>query len=482
MRRRKFVSGIVKGGLLLSAAGSDAFASTIFSKAKQYAGWEVKQFKDKGLAHFSYAVTVDDKIVLVDPGRDPGTYLDYAAHKKARIIAVIETHPHADFVSAHLQLHKLTGAAVYTSGKTKTHYTSVPFDEGDILPVSAGISFRAMNTPGHAPDGISAILHAHGKDVAVFSGDSLLIGDVGRPDLREYSGDVPAQRQVLAAQMYHTIWNKFAPLPADVILYPAHGAGSLCGKSIRDADQSTIGYEKVHNYAFEKRTEKEFVSLILSDLPEVPAYFPYDVALNIKGAENFDAAFAAVLFEADNFLPAPGDIVIDARPEELYKKSHLKNAYNIPDGGKFETWLGSIVHPEEGFYLTAADKPALLSLLGKAAKIGYEYLVKAAFVYNSTSGEQSLELDISDFEKNTSAYTIVDVRSAKEFAQHKIFPSAVNIPLNELEAQYGRLPEGKPVLVHCATGYRSAIGSSILTRLLPNQRVYDLGTRVSSHF
>src|SRR5690606_25122680 len=242
---------------------------------------EIKQWEDKNLAHFSYAVLSDceKKIILIDPARNPEQYLTYAKNNDATIVGVIETHPHADFVSSHAEINKLTGAKVYISKLVNAEYPHVEFDEGDSIEIGK-IKLSAINTPGHSPDGISILLSHDGKQKAVFTGDTLFIGDCGRPDLREGAGDIKATRESLAKQMYYSLREKLMTLDNEVLVYPAHGAGTLCGKSLSEAQSSTIGAEKMTNWSLQEMSETEFVKNLLADQPFIPAYFPYDVELN----------------------------------------------------------------------------------------------------------------------------------------------------------------------------------------------------------
>lgn len=443
--------------------------------------WQVHQFKDNGLAHFSYAILVGNKIILVDPARDASQYYRFAREQNATITGIIETHPHADFVSSHVEIAQKTGAVIYTSSLMKPAYKYHAFDEGDILRLSDDVMLRSLFTPGHAPDAISIVLSEKGKDKIVFTGDSLLIGDVGRPDLREYSGDVASQRKRLAGLMYQTLWKKFDPLADDVTVYPAHGAGSLCGKNMRDAPSSTIGYEKANNYAFKKMEEAAFVSLLLQDLPPVPFYFPYDVSLNIKGAPALEQSLGQVKKLPDNFKSSANDLVIDTRTASVFKASYAPGAYNLQNGSKFETWLGSVIPPDKHFYLVADSAKSLAEVLNKTAKIGYESKVAGAFVYNEADGNRFATFDAAQFEKDHAAYTIIDVRTAKEATTDKIFDHAVNIPVSDLEKHIKDIPTDKPIIVHCASGYRSALGSSILKKYLPSVEITDIGTDISKY-
>jgi hydroxyacylglutathione hydrolase len=476
MKRRKFIN-VAGIGALTVLVSERVFSKNIKSPAK----WHIEQFKDKGLAHYSYAVLANGKIIIIDPERNPQIYYDFAKQNNATIIGVIETHPHADFASSHLEIHKSLGATIYTSSLTKPAYPFTPFDDGDIIKLSDAVSLRSVFTPGHAPDHVAAVLQENGKDIAVFSGDSLLIGDVGRPDLRDYSNNVLAQRKRLAGLMYHTIHEKFAKLDDGVIVYPAHGAGSLCGKAMRDAPSSTIGYEKQNNYAFEPRSEDEFVKLLLSDLPFIPKYFPYDVGLNVQGVPDINAGTLGVNVLQKNYRPAANALIIDGRDAGLFKNSYLTGAINVQDSSKFETWLGSIVGPGIPFYLTAANENDVSVLINKTAKIGYETNIAGAFVYDELNGNKFTAFNTAAFNPDNDNYTIIDVRTEKEVKEDKIFKNAINIPLQDLNARISEIPTNKPILVNCASGYRSAAGSSIIKKYLPNQEVFDLGKAVTQY-
>jgi glyoxylase-like metal-dependent hydrolase (beta-lactamase superfamily II)/rhodanese-related sulfurtransferase len=467
----KYLTGI----LLFISSNAMASDSTLYKDNAV----TVEQFNDAGLAHFSYAILADHKVIIVDPGRDPAIYLAFAKNNNASITGVIETHPHADFASSHVELQKVTGAKIYTCSLIKPGYSFVHFDEGDKIVLSDKIGLRSIFTPGHAPDAISAVLTEGGRDIAVFSGDALLIGDVGRPDLRSYSGNVDSQREQLARKMFHTIWEKFAVLNDSVLLFPTHGAGSLCGKAMRKANQSTIGIEKSTNYAFQIKDEEVFVSQLLSDLPVIPKYFPFDVALNVKGAPLFKPSVDGVPLLTT--APDTSALIIDGRSEAEFKQSYLHNAINIQDGKKFETWLGSVIGPEQQFYLAAESKEKLHLLISKAAKIGYESRIKGAFVYDEKNGERFDVLDTTRFGKNKDEYTIIDVRTQKEAKEKPLFPAAINIPLDQLDNRINEIPTGKPIVVHCESGYRSAAGSSIIKKSLPGAKVYDLGAAVKSY-
>ncbi|MDB5019653.1 MAG: sulfurtransferase [Pedobacter sp.] len=443
----------------------------------------IEQFEDKNLSHFSYAILSEcnREIVLVDPARDPKPYYDFARAHDAEITGIIETHPHADFVSSHLQIQKQRAAKIYASKLMKPAFAFTSFDDGAVLALGR-IRLKAMNTPGHSPDSISVVLEHEGKDKAVFTGDTLFIGDCGRPDLREQGEDLDLKREELAKKMYNSLRSKLMLLEDDVLVYPAHGAGTLCGKALSKANISTIGAEKSTNWSLQDMSEAEFTKEILTDQPFIPQYFPYDVDLNKKGAPDLDESLAnlSLGLKIDNLEQVenldPNIIIVDTRSSEAYKKQHLKNSINIMDGDKFETWLGSLISPGDPFFLAAVDDEALTGLMERVAKIGYEPFIKAAFVLGFGT-EASAELNFKAFKKDPSAYTIVDIRNQSEAESQPAFKHSINIPLPELEQRLKEVPTDKPIVVHCAGGYRSAAGSSLLENSL-DVNVFDLGNHI----
>ena len=445
---------------------------------------EIKQFEDKNLAHYSYAVISNGEVALIDPSRNPQPYYDFSKQHNAKITAVIETHPHADFVSSHLEIHNTTDAPIYISKLLGAEYLHQTFDEGDAI-VLGNITLKALNTPGHSPDSISIVaIDENGKEKAVFTGDTLFIGDCGRPDLREQAGAITAARAELAKQMFHSLRNKLMTLPDDVLVYPAHGAGSLCGKGLSEQNSSTIGAEKISNWSLQNLYEEEFVKELLADQPFIPKYFPFDVAVNKKGAD----AYATSVSKVQQREPVtcqgcanslnPDVLIIDTRPQEQFKKAHLKNAINLMNDTKFETWLGSIVNPNEQFYLIAENETILNELIERTAKIGYEKQIELAFVMDY--GNTSMQLfDSEELKTNQDAYTIIDIRNNSEVKSNKIFANAIHIPLHQLRERTNEIPVHKPIVVHCAGGYRSAAGSSIIkSKLNGTSQVYDLSEAV----
>lgn len=441
---------------------------------------KIEQFYDEGLSHASYCILSDRTIAVIDPGRDPKPYYEFAKTNNAEIIAIIETHPHADFVSSHLEIHKATGAIIYVSKLTRAAYPHTTFDQGDQINLGK-LTLKAFNTPGHSPDSISILLlDKNNKNTAVFSGDTLFIGDVGRPDLREKAGKQTGKREELARLMYHSTRNILMKLEKDVMIYPAHGAGSLCGKNMSSELSSTLGQQLDENQALRDMPEEEFVEMLLADQPFIPKYFSYNVNLNNIGAPDFKASVASVPRLSEGASLNPDVWIIDTRPQALYKKGHIKKSINIMDGAKFETWLGAIVSPEEHFYLLAEHERALEIVIEKTAKIGYEKNIEGALLVPAYATEESPLFDLPAFKENPDQYTIVDIRNAPEVQQGKLFDNALSIPLHELRERAGEISNEKPVVVHCAGGYRSAAGSSILENILVDIPVYDMREAVKN--
>jgi hydroxyacylglutathione hydrolase len=447
---------------------------------------KIEQFKDEYLSQYSYAVLSDctKEVILIDPARNPEQYFRFATENNAKIVGVIETHPHADFVSSHLEIYQKTQANIYASKLTKASYPVTELDEGDTIAFGK-IKLRALNTPGHSPDSITVVLEHEGKDKAVFTGDTLFVGDCGRRDLRESGGAQETLREALARKMYTSLRDKLMKLEKDVLLYPGHGAGTLCGKALSDAESSTIGEEIASNWSLQEMPENQFVEELTSDQPFVPAYFPYNVDLNKKGAAAFEESISNVniiesIKSADNTSKLDNSLwVIDVRNDKAFKKGHLAHSINLMEGKKFETWLGSIIKPNEHYYLAAEDEEQLKTMIERTAAIGYESKIEAAFVLDYTE-RQNAPLNLQQFKSAPQQYTVVDVRNEPEVKEKKIFSESISIPLAELRNRVNEIPTDKPIAVHCAGGYRSAAASSLLSSVFDGKTtVYDIGSAIS---
>lgn len=441
---------------------------------------KIKQFGYKPLSHFSYAIISDGQMALVDPERDPMEYYKYAEEHNAQIVAVFETHPHADFISSHLQIHNETGATIYSSKQTGADYPHKSFDDGDSFIIGKA-HFSARNTPGHSPDSIT-IIATENKKTALFTGDFLFVGDIGRPDLRESVGHMKAKREELAKEMYKSITKKLTDLPDDAKVYPAHGAGSLCGKGMsEDQTTSTLGNERIGNWAFKKQTEAQFINHLLDSQPFIPYYFGFNVDINKNGAKHLQTSIAKIPIQLSVGKIKGNPIIVDIRKESDFKKNHLSGSFNIQavsDTSKFETWLGSTVKPNENFYIVLDSVENAAKISRRVAKIGYETQVKGMLTLKDEVGNTSDTFKLNDFKEHQEKYTIVDIRNDSEVAEGKIFKSAIAIPLHALRENLDKIPTNKPIVVHCAGGYRSATGSSILERELKEVNIFDLSDAI----
>jgi hydroxyacylglutathione hydrolase len=274
--------------------------------------------------------------------------------------------------------------------------------------------------------------------------------------------------------MYRSTREKLMQLPDQVVVYPAHGAGSLCGKNLSSDLSSTIGREKLENYALQPMKEEKFVNLLLEDQPFIPKYFGYNVDVNKKGAAPMEASVKTVPRIKNGAEIPAGSLIVDTRAQEIFKKGHLKGAINIMDGEKFETWLGSIIAPEEQFFLVAENQVAIENLIRRTAKIGYEKNIKGALLNPESAKDTADFFDYRQLQENPENFTIVDIRNESETRGNKIFENSLLIPLPELRERVNEIPKDKPVVIHCAGGYRSAAGASIVESAMPGQKVFDL--------
>ncbi|MEQ8707334.1 MAG: MBL fold metallo-hydrolase [Phaeodactylibacter sp.] len=438
----------------------------------------IHQFYDEGLAHASYAIIDNGKMALVDPARDPQPYISYAKKHAADIVAVFETHPHADFASSHLEFHQTFGTIVYVHPDMGVTYPHQALSDQETVELG-NLKIQALDTPGHSPDHNSYLLYdMNGKPHAIFTGDSLFIGDVGRPDLREDAGKFNLTRSELAGKMYETMQSVFKPLPDNVMVYPAHGAGSLCGKNMSDETVSSIGEQRKANWAFSETDKTAFVEELLSGQPNVPKYFPFSVEENRRGVPAYLSSLEKVTRVREAGDLKEEILIIDTRKAELYKKGHLDNSINIPDGEKFETWLGTLIAPGTPFYLVASSEDDLKTVMAKAAKISYEQFIAGIFELEKAPVNGKVKAaSLDKIKAAPELYTILDVRSPKEHEQQPAFASSINVPLDQLLERAKQVGNGKPVAVHCAGGYRSAIAASILERA-QQKEVLDIGDEI----
>ena len=433
-----------------------------------------KQFYLGCLAQASYLIGSDGEAAVVDPRRDIDEYLEEARKQGLEIRHVIETHLHADFVSGHRDLAARTGAKIYFGARAGAAFEHVPVRDGDEIRMGRTI-LRFLETPGHTPESVSVLVIDRDKGEgaqAVLTGDTLFIGDVGRPDLAA-GGQTTVDE--LAGQLYDSLHGKLLKLPDEVAVYPAHGAGSLCGRNISSETSSTIGQQRRFNYALRPMPREEFVRLMTADLPEAPAYFSRDALLNREGPAILDE-----LPPPKGFSPQEtearrrgGAIVLDTRTAAEYGTAHVEGSLQVGLNGQFASWAGALVAPETPLILVTDDPGRVAEARTRLARVGLEKV--AGFLEGGvrawdTAGralsrtEQITVDELRERLREDPDFQLVDVRRPAEWQAGHI-PQAVSMPLHRLAELAGQLDRGRPVTAICAGGYRSSIGTSVLERL-----------------
>ncbi len=329
-----------------------------------------KQFYLGCLAHASYYIGSEGEAAIIDPQRDIQQYIDEADANGDKIKYVIETHSHADFVSGHIELAEKTGAKIIFGEKAKTEFPTLKVKDGDTLNVGK-IKLSFLETPGHTPEGITILAEnteAPDEPVKMFTGDTLFIGDVGRPDLVGSKGFTAEQ---MGAMLYDSLHNKILPLPDETEVYPAHGAGSLCGKSLSKETWSTLGVQRQFNYALKPMSKDEFIKVVASDQPEVPAYFPVSASQNLKGSVPLEDLPKPKALSTQEVLDFDG-IVLDVRPGEDYGAGHVPNAINIALGGQFASWAGTLISIGTPVAIAADTQEQVDEAFMRLARVGIE--------------------------------------------------------------------------------------------------------------
>jgi hydroxyacylglutathione hydrolase len=431
-----------------------------------------QQFYLTCLSHASYMLGSEGVACVVDPQRDVSLYLDEARAQGLKIEHVIETHLHADFVSGHRELAARTGAKIYLGAAAGAAFPHVDARDGDEIRFGRVI-LRFLETPGHTVESVSIVivdLDRGEKPWAVLTGDTLFIGDVGRPDL---SKDKTPQE--LAGMLFDSLHSKLLPLGDDVEVYPAHGAGSLCGKQMRPERQSTIGKERALNYALRPSSKDEFVRLLTAELPERPGYFALDAEMNRTGAPALEELPPLAGLTADRVLDRQrsGAVVLDTRPPVQFGGGHIAGAVNIPLGGQYASSAAALLGLDKEIVLVAEDEAALEESRMRLARVGVERVAgflqggMAQWAAEQKPAAQIAQIPVEELNRELAAspdsIQVVDVRRKSEWEQGHI-GGALHKPLDRLESMLGDLKRDRPIVVHCKGGYRSAIACSLIQR------------------
>jgi hydroxyacylglutathione hydrolase len=427
-----------------------------------------RQFYLGCLAHASYLVGDGGEAAVVDPRRDVDEYLDEARVQGLTIRWVLETHLHADFVSGHRELAARTGATIVMGEKARAAFPHRAVRDGDEIPVG-GLRLRILETPGHTPESIS-ILVSDTAPRLVLTGDTLFIGDVGRPDLAASAAGLTAGD--MAGALYDSLHGKLLTLPDDVAVYPAHGAGSLCGRNISSETSSTIGVQRRTNYALGPMSREDFVRLMTTDLPEVPAYFPRDVEINRTGAAPIPARVPAALSPAEaRRLADGGATLLDVRPAAAFGAGHPDGAVHVGLAGQFASWAGALVPPEKPVVLVTEDAAGASEAATRLARVGLENVAGyldggvAAWDRAGLPVKRLEQIDVAELEarrEDDPGLGVLDVRRPGEYAAGHV-PGAANVPLDRLPKELDRIPRGRVAII-CAGGYRSSVAASLLLR------------------
>jgi glyoxylase-like metal-dependent hydrolase (beta-lactamase superfamily II)/rhodanese-related sulfurtransferase len=428
-----------------------------------------KQFYLACLAHASYLIGSDGEAAVVDPQRDVDEYISEAEAQGLKIKYVIETHLHADFVSGHQEIAARTGAQIIFGAQAGVAFAHRAVKDGEEITLGA-VSLRFIETPGHTPEGICILVTAPGEPQKLLTGDTLFIGDVGRPDLAGGKGYTP---QIMAEMMYDSLHGKLLKLPDEVEVYPAHGAGSMCGRNMSKETSSTIGEQRKFNYALKPMSKDQFVTMMTADLPEAPSYFPKDAEINRSGARGLSELQPPQPLTPQQVAQLQDDVLLDVRSAADFGAAHVPGSVNIGLGGQFAMWAGSLI-PLNASIVVIADTGAQVDeTVVRLARVGIEnvkgYLEGGVQSWRDAGLPVDTIAQVSVAELNerlaNDDMQVVDVRRPAEYVNGHV-PHALNAPLASLDKSLGplNLEKDKLTAVICAGGYRSSAAASMLQK------------------
>ena len=434
---------------------------------------KVEQIYTGCIAHAAYYLESEGEAAIFDPLREVQPYIDKAEADNAKIKYVFETHFHADFVSGHLDLAKKTGAQIVYGPTAKPGFEAIVAEDGQVFKVGA-YTVKVIHTPGHTMESTTYLLiDENGKEHGIITGDTLFIGDVGRPDLAQHViADLTQEK--LANYLFDSLRNKIMPLSDDLIVYPNHGAGSACGKKMSTETTDTLGNQKKTNYALRAdMTREEFIDELLTGLTTPPGYFPKNVLMNIQGYESLDKVMErgkkALDTEAFEIVANETNaLILDTRKPEIFAKGFIPNSINIGLDGNFAMWVGEMIPDIKQEILIIAEQGREEEAIIRLSRVGYDHSIgylDGGFETWMNAGKEIDTVDrmtAGEFEKAYNEKPIIlDIRKKSEYdAEHVV--DALNIPLNEINQHLSEIPKDKPFILHCAGGYRSMIASSIL--------------------
>ena len=436
---------------------------------------KIEQIYTGCLAQGAYYIMSEGEVAIIDPLREVDPYIQKANLDQAKIKYVLETHFHADFVSGHIDLAKKTGAKIIYGPTAAPAFEFHSAKDNEEIKLGK-VKIRVLHTPGHTMESTCYLLiDEKGKEVALFSGDTLFIGDVGRPDLAQKIKSGLTQ-EILAGYLYDSLRNKIMPLPNDIVVYPAHGAGSACGKKMSKETQDTLGNQKLTNYALAAdMTKPEFVAAVLDGLVAPPGYFPLNVMMNIQGYDSIDKvlargqhAMSPTAFETA--ANETGALILDTRDAQTFANGFIPNSINIGIDGSFAPWVGAMIPDIKQEILLVAEPGRETEIITRLARVGYDFTIgflAGGFEAWKQSGKEidqikSISADeLATIQKQDAGINILDVRKASEYKSEYV-KGTINVPLDFINDSMASIQKDKTYYVHCAGGYRSMIFVSIL--------------------
>ncbi|MBT29884.1 MAG: MBL fold metallo-hydrolase [Thalassobius sp.] len=433
---------------------------------------KIEQIYTGCLAQGAYYIESEGEAAIIDPLRETAPYIEKAERNNAKIKYIFETHFHADFVSGHVDLAKKTGATIVYGPGAKTNYDIHEGTDGETFEIGK-VKIKILHTPGHTPESTTYLLiDEAGRNHAIFSGDTLFIGDVGRPDLAIKS-DVT--QEDLAGFLYDSLWNKIMPLENEVIVYPAHGAGSACGKNMSKETYDTLGHQKEVNYALQEMPKDQFIAKVLDGLTKPPQYFAKNAKMNKEGYDSFDDVMkkGAVPLNPEAFeeiANSEGALILDTRPAQVFNKGFIPNSIFIGIDGSFASWVGTLITDIKQPILIVADKGREEEVVMRLSRVGYDnslgFLEGGIEAWKSAGKEVDSITSISAEElakrkADDTDINIMDVRKPTEYQSEHVV-GAENQPLDYVNEHMQEIDKDKTYYLHCAGGYRSMIMASIL--------------------
>jgi glyoxylase-like metal-dependent hydrolase (beta-lactamase superfamily II)/rhodanese-related sulfurtransferase len=434
---------------------------------------KVEQIYTGCIAHAAYYLESNGEVAIFDPLREVQPYIDRAKADGAKIKYVFETHFHADFVSGHLDLAAKTGAVIVYGPTAKPGFDALIAKDNQVFQIG-DYQVKVIHTPGHTMESTTYLLvDEKGKEHGIITGDTLFIGDVGRPDLAQHVVEDLTQEK-LASHLFDSLRNKIMPLSDDLIVYPNHGAGSACGKKMSKETTDTLGNQKRTNYALRAdMTRKEFIDELLTGLTAPPAYFPKNVLMNIKGYDSLDTVMdrgkkALNPTEFEVVANETEVLILDTRSPEVFARGFIPNSINIGLDGSFAMWVGEMISDIKQEILLVTDSGREEEAIIRLSRVGYDHTIGylkdgfESWKNENKEIDQVSRISAIDFEKKHAENPIIiDVRKKSEFDSEHIV-NAINLPLNQLNQHFAEIPSNQPFILHCAGGYRSMIAASIL--------------------